>query len=131
MNSTIENNQQRILSLLAGDTISDKARSYIEELVKSRGIEKCARLTYNAEIGLSVFENSMGEQSLHYGNYGDAGRGYVDAAYCDIEQILDAAESGDEIPDWWLDESTVILVDCEQNAYGERFTTKEAARFDK
>jgi hypothetical protein len=55
----------------------------------------------------------------------------VDATYCNIEDILDAAESGDEIPDWWPDESTVILVDCEQNAYGERYTTKEAAEFYK
>jgi len=124
MNNINETNAHRITRLLAGDTVSDKAREYIARLVEIHGIEKCARLTHHSEIGLSVFENEQGEQSLHYGDYGDAWRGSIDASYCDIKEILDAAEAGDEVPDWWPDEATVISVDCNYNGYGKRLTTK-------
>lgn len=129
MNTQIEDTEQRILGLLAGDSISDDARDYILHLVKCYGIEKCARLDHNDHIGLSVFENAKGEQSLHYGDYGDSFRGSIDALFCGINEILDAAEAADEVPSWWPDEATVISVDCKWNGYGERYMTKEAAEY--
>lgn len=126
MNTQIEENEQRIQRLLDGDLISGQARKYIEHLVQSYGMEKCAKLDHNSQIGLSVFENELGEQSLHYGDYGDAHHGVVDATYCNIEDILDAAEAGDEIPDWWQDEATVIWVDADN---GSKLMTKDAKRY--
>lgn len=126
MNTKNETTEQRILRLLASDSISVEARSYIENLVENYGLEECARLDHNDHIGLSVFENEEGEQSLYYGDYGDSGRGSVDAAYCNIKDILDAAEAEDEIPSWWSDEATVISVDCNWNGFGERYLTKGA-----
>lgn len=126
MNKNTETNEQRINRLLAGDSISKGARKYITGLVEAFGIEGCAKLTFNNQIGLSVFEDEDGEQTLYYGDYGD-GRESIDASYCNIEEILDAAEASDEIPDWWSDEGTVIEVDCKYSAYGSRLTTKMCA----
>lgn len=131
MNTQIDDIEQRILQLLAGDSISDGARDYIEHLVKCYGIKECARLDHNDHIGLSVFENAKGEQSLYYGDYGDTFRGSIDGLFCGIEDILDAAEAEDEIPSWWPDEATVISVDCTRNGYGERFITKGGAEYER
>lgn len=125
MKKQIEDNAQRIQRLLDGDTISDQAREYIEHLVDFYGIDKCASLDFNNRIGLSVFENESRVQSLHYGDYGDNYHGVIDAAYCNIEDILDAAEADDEVPDWWDDDFTTIWVETDN---GSRLMTKDAER---
>lgn len=130
MNTQIEETVERIQQLLDGDSISDKARDYIEKLVKGYGIEECARLDHNDRIGLSVFENKNGERSLHYGPYSYGCSDFIDAVYCNIEDILDAAERNDEIPYWWQDEGTVIFVDC-KNGCGERLSTKGAVEYEQ
>lgn len=126
MNKNTETNEQRINRLLAGDSISEGARKYITELVEAHGIDGCAMLTFKDQIGLSVFEDEDGEQTLYYGDYGN-GRESIEAGYCNIKEILDAAEAGDEIPDWWPDECAVIEVYCKHSAYGSRLTTKMCA----
>jgi hypothetical protein len=123
MNNKIETNVQRIVRLLDGDSISDEAREYISTLVEVHGIEECSMFTANDQIGLSVFEDEWGEQTLYYGDYSD-GRTSVDAGYCAIEHILDAAEGGDAVPAWWPDEATVIVVSSTSNGMGSRLTTK-------
>ena len=115
--------EQRITRLLDGTLISDEARQYITNLVETHGLEECAVLKANDHIGLSVFEDEEGMQTLHYGDYGN-GREIVEAGYCDMKDILDAAESGDEVPLNWPDEAVVISVFCNWNGYGERLSTK-------
>jgi hypothetical protein len=123
MKNQTETNEQRITRLLGGDLISDEARDYITSLVKIHGLGECAMLTGKDQIGLSVFEDDHGNQTLHYDGYGN-GREYVEAGYCEIKDILDAAESGDEVPDWWPEDAVVISVHCKWNGYGSRLTTK-------
>ncbi|CAM8635842.1 hypothetical protein MCEMSEM22_00786 [Comamonadaceae bacterium] len=127
MNTQFETTQQRIVRILAGNFISAAARDYIEGLAESYGLKQVAALDYNDRIGLSVFEDEAGKQHLHYDDYGDSARGWVEASYCNIEQILDAAESNDAVPAWWPDEATVILVECDWNGFGSRFVTKGVA----
>ena len=123
MNKKAETNQQRITRLLAGNSISDGAREYISGLVETHGVEGCAMLTHNDQIGLSVFEDENGDQTLYYDGYGD-GREYIEACYCDIKDILDVAEAKDEVPQWWPEEAIVTSVYCNHNGYGSRLTIK-------
>ena len=126
MKNEIETNEQRITRLLDGDSITDKARQYIINLVETHGLEDCALLDAGDQIGLSVFEDEQGDQTLHYGGYGN-GREYIEAGYCDMKDILDAAEAGDAVPTWWPEDAVVISVYCNRTGYGSRLTTKGCA----
>ena len=123
MKNKIESNEQRITRLLGGDSITDEAREYITSLVETHGPGGCAALTTSDQVGLSVFEDEQGKLTLHYGGYGN-GREYIEAGYCDMKDILDAAEFGDAIPKWWPEDAVAISVTCTRNGYGERLTTK-------
>jgi hypothetical protein len=108
---------KRIVTLLSSD-IGRDALNYIRGLVETHGIEGAATLDHNDRIGLCVFEGDDGEQTLQYGDYSSGPYNY-DCVYCNMENILDAAEDGDEIPDWLGDdESTIVeVLDCSA-AYG-------------
>ena len=123
MKNQTKTNEQCITRLLDGDLISDEARDYITTLVDTHGLEECAMLTACDQIGLSVFEDDQGEQTLYYGGYGN-GREYVEPGYCDMKDILDAAESGNAVPKWWSEDAVVISVHSNRNGYGARLTTK-------
>lgn len=109
---------------IENNSISTEAYEYLHQLLDSchGDIEELSLMDGNDGIGITVFEDSDGDQILCYGGYGDANQ-YMETATVDsITVILDIAESGDKIPEWWDDNWTVVGI---YKSNGYTLTTKE------
>ena len=97
----------RIEAVLAADneTTTEEAREYLTDL-----IESMAGATFHQRLETLCSgkwaEDSFGIRTNDDGvlRYGDGVDATTETAlWCSLEQIVEIAESGDEVPDWYQD----------------------------